>query len=361
MNFFRAVLPLCLAAIGCHSVVFAKDFSPSEYRDSVPNPTQVMVLGTAHLNNADDAWDATVLDPLMDRLAAFSPEVITIEAMDGATTTKTWAYRSVYPEVAATYSGRAILMSTIAGLSLDMDMPQAEAEGRRHLAKVGDAPSPADRRRSVALFAASGDPVSALVQWWHLPAAERVAGDGVSPRLATLLDELGREPNENALIAARLAVRLGHQRIYPMDSQEERVFTPEEADLFYQKVFPAIVERYNEDPASKERGSVAKMTTPESTLEAYRRLNDDRIERRLSEIEWLGALTDPTEGDVGRKRVAAWEARNLRMAANVREASARAPGGRALVIVGATHKIWLESYLRTMSDIEVVSTDTVLN
>lgn len=361
MNLFRVVLPLCFAAVGCHSIAFAKAFSPSEYRDAVPNATQVMVLGTAHLSEADDAWDAAVLDPLMDRLAAFSPDVIAIEAMDGATTAKTWAYRSVYPEVAATYSGRAILMSTIAGLSLDMDMPQAEAERRRHLSTVGDSPSPAYRRRSVALLAASGDPVSALVQWWHLPAEERVPGDGVSHRLATLLDELGRQSNENVVIAARLAVRLGRQRIYPMDSQEESVFTPEEADLFYQNVFPAIVERYNRDSASKERGSVSQMTTPESTLQAYRMLNDDRIERRLSEIEWLGAITDPTEGHVGRKRVAAWEARNLRMAANIREASARAPGGRVLVIVGATHKIWLESYLRTMSDVEVVSTDTVLN
>ena len=35
-------------------------------------------------------------------------------------------------------------------------------------------------------------------------------------------------------------------------------------------------------------------------------------------------------------------------------------GGRVLVIVGATHKLWLEAYLGMMSDIEIVSTDSVL-
>jgi hypothetical protein len=155
-------------------------------------------------------------------------------------------------------------------------------------------------------------------------------------------------------------VRLGLERVYQIDSQEEDVLTPEESDVFFQKVFPLVAERYNADPAAKERGKIEDMTTPASALAAYRKLNDDRIERRLSEVEWLGTMKEQTEGDVGRKRVAAWEARNLRMAANIREASARAPGGRVLVIVGATHKIWLEAYLGMMSDIEIVSTDTVL-
>jgi Family of unknown function (DUF5694) len=360
MKSFAALSLICLASLLGAAGASAQEFNPREYRRGIENPTQVMVLGTAHLSNAPEGWGPKVLDLLMDRLASFKPDVIAIENQPGPTTSKVWAYRSVYPEVAASFAGRGLLMATVAGLSLDMDMPQAEAELRRHIGKVGDNPTPTARRRSAALFAASGDPYSALVQWWRLPSSERVPGDGVSRRLAALLEELGGEREEGVLLAARLAVRLGLERLYQIDSQEEDVFTPEEADLFFQKIFPLVVERYNADPAAKERGKIEDMTTPDSTLAAYRKLNDGRIERRLSEIEWLGAIKERTEGDVGRKRVAAWEARNLRMAANIREASARAPGGRVLVIVGATHKIWLEAYLGMMSDIKVVSTDTIL-
>jgi hypothetical protein len=360
MKGFAVLSLICFASILGAAGTSAQEFSPREYRREIVNPTQVMVLGTAHLSNATEGWDPKVLDLLMDRLASFKPDVITIENQPGPTTSKLWSYRSVYPEAAATYAGRALLISTIAGLSLDMDMPQAEAELRRHIGKVNENPAPAARRRSTALFAASGDPYSALVQWWRLPSSERVPGDGVSRRLATLLEELGQEREEGVLLAARLAARLGLERVYQIDSQEDDVLTPEESDVFFQKVFPLVAERYNADPAAKERGKIEDMTTPESTLAAYRKLNDDRIERRLSEIEWLGAIKERTEGDVGRKRVAAWESRNLRMAANIREASARAPGGRVLVIVGATHKLWLEAYLGMMSDIEVVSTDTIL-
>ena len=161
-------------------------------------------------------------------------------------------------------------------------------------------------------------------------------------------------------IAASLAVRLGHERLYPTDSQEEDVFTPDEAAAFYDEVFPVLVERLNADPALAERGRASRMTDAEATLAQYRLLNDAAINERSSAGEWLGAMDRETPDDVGRKRVAAWEARNLRMAANIREASARAPGGRVLVVVGAAHKVWLEAYLGMMSDVEIVSTDEVL-
>lgn len=352
--------PIFVSALFLSQTVSAQDFRPNEYLQELQEPTKVMVLGTAHLNYADDDWDPVVLEPLVDRLASFAPDVIAIENQPGPTTHKVWAYRTILPKAAAAYAGRALLMSTTAGLSLDMDMPQAEAELRRKLASLGDNPVSSDRRRLVALFAGAGDPYSALVQWWHLPESERMPGDGLSRRLAEQLEELAQERDEGVLIAARLAVRLDLQRLHQVDSQEEDVFTPEEADLFYRNVFPVVSESYNADPASKRRGKVADMTSPERALKAYRNLNNERIERRLAELEWRGAMTMNSEQDVGRKRVAAWEARNLRMAANIREASARAPGGRVLVIVGATHKLWLEAYLGMMSDIVIVSTDAVL-
>lgn len=355
-----ALAACCLAAPLC-----AEDFDPSAYRQQVDNPTRVMVLGTAHLGtahlgDAGEGWDPAVLNLLLDRLAAFAPDIITIENQPGPTAYKLWAYRAVSPETAATYAGRAVEMATTAGLSLDMDMPQAEAALRQEIAKLSDSPAPAAGRRLAALFAAAGDPSSALVQWWHLPPAERVAGDGISRRLAAQLDELGQENEEGVLLAAKLAVRLGLPRVYQTDSQEDDVFTPEEADLFAQKVFPSLVQSITADPLVQQRGTVAEMTTPEAVLDAYRRLNDPRIERRLADLEWLGAINRPTEKDVGRKRMAAWEARNLRMAANIRESAARAPGGKVLVIVGATHKLWLEAYLGMMSDIAIISTDKVL-
>ncbi|MEE4153712.1 MAG: hypothetical protein V2I27_06095 [Erythrobacter sp.] len=150
---------------------------------------------------------------------------------------KIWTYRAILPEAAADFAGDAQLMRCVAGLSLDLHMPQAEAALREHLANLSPQPLPRDRRRSAALFAGAGDPYPALVQWWHLPAVERVAGDGVSLRLAKVLGELGSERNESVSIAARLAVRLGLERIYQTNSQEKPCLRPRKPTILLAPCF----------------------------------------------------------------------------------------------------------------------------
>ena len=89
-------------------------------------------------------------------------------------------------------------------------------------------------------------------------------------------------------------------------------------------------------------------------------LNDPHLSVLRSDLEWLGMVDQKTGSRVGRQRLAGWETRNMRMAANIREASAKAPGGRVLVVVGAAHKPWLEAYLDMMSDVQIVDAEAVL-
>jgi len=46
-------------------------------------PTQVMVLGSSHLSQYAKGFDPASLTALLDKLAAFSPQIITIEALSG--------------------------------------------------------------------------------------------------------------------------------------------------------------------------------------------------------------------------------------------------------------------------------------
>ena len=72
------------------------------------------------------------------------------------------------------------------------------------------------------------------------------------------------------------------------------------------------------------------------------------------------ALTMPPPDLFGRHYVAWYEARNLRMVANIRAVMANRPGGRILNIVGASHKAYYEACLDQMSDVELVDIETVL-
>jgi hypothetical protein len=337
-------------------------FDPRSYQARLAGaPTQIFVLGTPHLSGTAEDWDPAALEPLLERLARFQPDVITIEALSGQAVSALWRYRPVYGETATDYGGRIMIMAASASVGTGLDMPEAEAEARRLLRAWPEAPAPAQRRRLAALFAAAGDPHSALVQWWRLDPAERRAGDGVNSALAAQLDEYEARRNENHLIGSRLAARLGLERVHPIDAQDDDVFTPEQSAAFGTQIFEPTAARFRADPRVRDLiEAVNRLGSGEQALDSYRRVNAPAATSAGAELEWQAMVEQPTAGDLGRIRLAGWEVRNLRMVANIRQAASGAPGGRVLVIVGAGHKVWLEAYLRMMADVRVVDSADIL-
>ena len=337
-------------------------FDPRDYQDRLHGePTQVLVIGTPHLSGTPDDFDRAVLEPLLERLAAFRPDVIAIENLSGESVQALKTYEAIYPETATGYGGRFLRLAAVAEAEIGLDMPAAEAETRRLLADWPADPSPAQRRRLAAVFAAAGDAHSAVVQWWRLAPSERRAGDGVSPELAALLDEYDTRRNESHLIAARLAARLGLERVYPTDDHHgDDIMQPVIEDLrafIAQDDFAEMIAR----PEFQRLAQASqRLTTPEQTLETYRFLNSPESGVTDALGQWISMIDRASPNDVGRVRVAEWETRNLRQIAHIREAAAQAPGGRVLVIVGSAHKPWFDAYLAMMVDMQVVDAAEIL-
>jgi hypothetical protein len=340
-----------------------RPFDPREYQGRhVGQPTQILVIATPHLSGTPDTFDPAVLEPLLQRLEAFHPDAIAIEALPGRQIDQMWTWRESYPGAAQSYGGRAMAFAGISRGLVGMDMPQADAEIRRVLAGWPATPTPAQRRRLAALFVAAGDPSSAIVQWWRLEASERVADDNVSRLLAEQLNTYSTPArrNENELIASRLAARLGQERIYPMDDQSDDVAPNFEADITAFTQEPWMQALMDDPTFAPLREAGQHLTTPQEALATYRMVNGWRAGRTDANAQWLNMLNRASPNNVGRARVAAWETRNLRQVANIREVSTRYPGGRILVIVGSAHKPWFDAYLSMMSDVEVVDAARIL-
>lgn len=355
---------IMLAAFSLASPASAqRSFDPRAYQSRhVGEPTQVLVLATPHLSGAPEGFDPAVLEPLLARLVAFHPDAIAIEALPGRNIAQMWQYRETYPEVAHNYGNRAMVLASLARAGVDLDMPDAEAEVRRTLAGWPASPTAEQRRRLAALLAASGDPASALVQWWRIEPSERIADDNVPPLLVeqfATYDTPARR-NENYLIAARMAVRLGLERVYPMDDQSDDAGPDFEARMAAFMEEPWLQALLSSASFTRLREASQHLSTPDETLATYRMLNSRQAGRTDADGQWLNMINRPSPHDVGRTRVAAWETRNLRMAANIREVASWTPGGRVLVIVGSAHKPWLDAYLGMMTDVRVVDAEAAL-
>src|SRR5450830_1912097 len=316
MRALAAFVALTLAlAHAASAQQYQPDFDPTRFKGPAASPpSEIMVLGTPHLSQMKQ-FDIAHLAALNARLAAWRPQLIAIEAMSGLHCDKLRHYPQRYADTVKTYCRDTAAGQRATGLDVGAATERADqilAQWR----KSGAQPTPAQRRELAAVFLAGGEQASALVQWLRLPEGERHEGEGLDAALVALLRGLETKRDESLQIAARLAARLGIDQLVPMDDQSS--------------------ETADEDP--KASGAA----------------------RLVFESDFGAAMNEPSPQRYGRGYLAYWEARNLRMAANIRAGLETRPGARMLVIVGASHKGYLEAYLNLMHDLRIADTGPVL-
>lgn len=344
----KAMVLLMAAALGAGKAQAEPLVGPWPVADA----TEVLVLGTPHLS-AIDHLKPEWLSPLLDRLAAWRPQVIAIEGLSGPECYLLRKYEKSWPETADDYCSRVEKIAALAGASTGLDMPAAEAAAETAVAGLAADAAPAQRRHAAALFSAAGNIASATVQWLRLPPAERKAGDGVSAELATALDELSVRRNENYLIAAALAARLGLDRVYPTDDHlSDRIQAEGPEGLG--EAMRAIWSGERPPLARQAQAMETALKDGQTLLAYYQFLNRSDVGEAFVRGDMGKAYATPSPQQFGRRYVAWWEARNLRMVANIRAALGRDPGRRGLVVVGASHKPYFDAYLGMMHEIRLV-------
>jgi hypothetical protein len=331
-------------------------FDPREWKGAQAGPpTQMLTLGSAHLSQMATPVDAAMMSALLDKLAAYRPDIITAENVSGEQCDELKRYPGTYPDS----FGAWCRDPAVAQKAIGMDVPAAAAEIHKTLLSWPAQPTPAQRRRLAALFLAAGETPSAVVQWRRLPPEERHVGDGVNDDTLKLVERVGAKPNETYDIGVALAVRLGLERIYLVDDHTSDGALPDEGKAFDEAV-QAAWKIAPSKAVAQEQAMETRLKTAADLLELYRFLNQPDTQRRNIKADMGAALGQQTDGLYGRRYVAAWEVRNLRMVSNIRAAVAARPGARVLNIVGATHKAYYDAYLNMMHDVQLVDAEAVL-
>lgn len=345
---------LLLGMAGSAAAATPADLSTLD-KDMLGPTSQVLVLGSVHLSQMPDGFKQDSLDPVIDRLAAFKPDVITIEAISGEQCDLVARHPTIYgSEGSWPYCRKTDAAKAATGL----DVPTAIGEVRKTLKAWPAAPTPTQRRHLAALFMAANDSASALVQWLQLPQAERRPGDGLDTVLVAMLEKSMRGNNENTLIAARLAARLGLQRVYAVDDHTGDNVDVSDSDGFGK----AVQEAWGKaaPKAQPIRDREAELIKAGDMLGLYRYINRPEVMRIAMESDFAAALRDPSPQRYGQLYVAGWEIRNQRMVANIRETFRERPGARVLSIVGSMHKPWFDTLLGQMLGVEIVDVQRVL-
>ncbi len=312
---------------------------------------QVLVLGTVHLSELPEGFDPARLQGVIDKLAAFKPEVITIEALTGEECDLAARHPTRY--------GSDYCPSTEAARkSTGLEVPAAIAEAEKLLADWPAAPTPAQRRHLASRLLAANDRASAYAQWLQLPEAERKAGDGLDAPLVELLAQIATRRNENYMIAARLAARLGLPRVYATDNHTGDNVRVKDEEAFGRDVQAAWkAGRAGLDELEKK---TATLKQANDLLPLYRYVNEPGYQQTTADVNVKATLGAKSRDGYPQMWVAGWEIRNLRMVANIRETFRERPGARVLTLVGASHKPWFDHWLGQMQGVDMVDALAVL-
>jgi hypothetical protein len=313
---------------------------------------QVLVLGTVHLREMSKDFHPASLQGLLDRLATFKPDIITIEALSGEQC-----------DLAARHPAKSGILgrcvaTEAAQAATGLDVPAAIVEVDKTLKAWPAQPTPAQRRHLAALFLAANDRYSAYVQWLQLPALERHTGDSLDATLVGMLGQMGTRSDEASQIAAPLAVRLGLQRVYAVDDH-----TGDNIDVTDEKGFGRALKAAwaaggGELNELEKRKNVLSQAA--DLLPLYRFINASEYQRVLAEINVSALLRAKSPEGYPQMFVAGWEIRNLRMIANIHETFRERPGARILSIVGASHKPWFDHWLGQLAGVDIVDVEGVL-
>lgn len=311
---------------------------------------QVLVLGTVHLSQQKSFKPAS-LQPVLDRLVAFKPEIITIEALSGEECDLAARHPVKYGD---DYCASTDAAKTATGL----DVPAALVEVGKTLKTWPSQPTPAQRRRLAALFMAANDRASALVQWLQVPEMERQPGDGLSAALVQMLSKIAVSNNEDYQIAAPLAARLGLQRVHAVDNHTGDNIAYTDRETFGKEIMAAwAADRAELDAHEKQTKLLVEAS---DLLPLYRYINGPDHLRVLAEANVKPALRAKSTTGNPQMWVHGWDIRNLRMVANIMETFREKPGARVLSIVGVSHKPWFDGWLGQLQAVDIVDVGTVL-
>ncbi len=352
----RRISFVFLAAMtGLAGMAEAQRYRPVFHPDALTDrpagrANEVLVLGSPHLSGLPASFRPEMVEPLLARLIRWKPTAVASESIAGLQCDAMRHQRERHAEEVEAYC----FDPSAAGRAAGLDVVAANASAEELLAAWPTAPTPAQRRRLALIFLAAGEPASAMVQWFRLPADERRAEDGLTQALVKDLQARLTTKSETELVAAQLAARSGLERVWSVDDQS---FVGAKID---DKAYGEAIARAWDNPAAKAHKAeserlYAGIAQPDGLLTLYRALNAPKAADLVYRSDWGAALTEPSPQGYGRRYVAYWETRNLRMVANIREVLARAPGTRMIAIVGASHKPYYEAYLNQMRDVTLVN------
>ena len=308
--------------------------------------SDVLVVGSAHLQAYHDQLTPAHLHSTREQLERFAPTAIAVESLtpdEIALLTEYAGHDSGADMVIGRFASVTIEWGQAMQQALDVNRVVAAQRVESLLEQALDAPE--QRLEIIGYMLAAYEYDSAVLQWSYLSEEQREAS-GLPEGAQGAMNRYLESANEIITLALPLAQDLGIQRLIPIDSQFEALRTVSFPQEDLEAVFghSKLTEMRSSESSLRVREAPQQALDDGDLLALYQYQNSYAGQVDYT-VEWNAWLRMEHESNLDRFRYAMWELRNHRMAEHILNAAAEPEQTRVMVIVGAAHKSYLDRAL----------------
>lgn len=320
------------------------------------NKSQILILGTSHLQQMKD-FEPNMLDKVIAKLDTFNFDVICIEKMSGELLYDIKNRNNeVYQSVINGRWGKPYLAiaDTVQKVK-QVEFLDAEDSVLKLLKKKR---LTLDERKMLFYnYLAITDIPSAALQYQYIKDRNDLFSSDFD---RYLIHQINKEVNTNSefyTLALPLAFHQKQDRIESINNFQD--------EALLMKYYPGFSQDCNKH--SEKLSAISKMQVYQKMATLSKQgINDNDLSALYSFInskeymtkdyhaQWKIWLETNFSSQSDRARFSLWEMRNLQIAANILNVVSQHSGEKIIVIIGSSHKSFLEKYLKQMEDIELL-------
>ena len=314
------------------------------------NKTKVLVLGTTHLSSLSGVKE-THLKRVLDSLSNYKFDAIALEHMPSELLLDIKSRKDeAWQELYSNYSN-AITLGEKYQRILKLNYEDAKKIQDSLLNKQNL--NEADRIQLVNTALCTYDLWTASLNFQYINDNSKIDTSTVN-----LLNGYNQLSNELNLIGVNLAKRLHINKLNYIDNLQDETILSVDFPSFYSE-YAASQNKINELVSKASIFSEVNQLEAENVKKMdlfplYKLLNSERYMKEDYTGQWELWLKTNFNSKTDRSRFSLWEMRNLQITANIMRLVAKYPEKTILVVIGASHKSFIEKYLRQMPDIEVL-------
>ena len=315
--------------------------------------TKVMTLATPHLAQMEGVGPQHVAS-LVERLAAWKPQIVTLERLPAHEIAILRA-DPASADLLEAYVGDHAAISDAAQAVLGITDVSAENEMARWSGSPAEQTTQERRRRMLTALAAYEMETALL--YWRALGRPAETDEGFTAASLAAMQRFDTSMNERVSVGVALVERLGLPRLWSVDSHFGDVLFPTFADDLQQgfdDLGGAQAAILDGEPYASYNAVERQAIEQGDLAPVYRLMNSESYNTGDVRGQWDIYNREAFPGDAGRKRLALWDERNMRIAANIRHATTTAPGANVLFIVGSAHKPFIDPLMGATLDVRVV-------